>query len=101
MPAQSPAAMSAAGSGEIPLRSPNAVRTVCPAPAHPGEMRCFALERTDLRAAADDVNATHTGYGAQDLQHAYKIPFGNGTKVAIVDAYGYPKASRDLAAYRS
>jgi subtilase family serine protease len=99
--AQGPAAISAAGNGEIPLLSPNAVRTVCPAPAHPGEMRCFALERTDLRAAVDSVDTTHAGYGAQDLQHAYKIPFGIGTKVAIVDAFGYPRASSDLAAYRS
>ncbi len=101
MPPAQTAAFSAAGSGEIPLLSPNAVRTVCPAPARPGEMRCFALERSDLRAAMDDANATHQGYGAQDLQHAYKIPFGNGTKVAIVDAYGYPHASSDLAIYRS
>lgn len=91
---------SAIGNGEIPLRSANAVRMVCPRPAHAGEMQCFALERTDLRATSDDVNATHAGYGAQDLQNAYSIPFGNGTKVAIVDAYGYPHASSDLAAYR-
>lgn len=99
-PAQSSTAFSAAGNGEIPLRSQNAIRTVCPAPAHPHEMRCFALERTDLRAFSDDVNVSHEGYGAQDLQKAYKIPFGNGTKVAIVDAYGYPKASSDLSVYR-
>ena len=101
-PSQGTSALpSAASDGEIPLQSPNAVRTVCPPAMQPGRMRCFALERTDLRATAFDQNAAHAGYGPQDLQNAYSIPFGNGTKVAIVDAYGYPNASSDLAVYRS
>ncbi len=87
--------------GEIPLAGPNAVRQVCPRTAKSGEMQCFALERTDLRAEPDIENATHFGYGPSDLQSAYKLQGGVGTKVAIVDAYGYPKASGDLAAYRS
>ncbi|MGA8533389.1 MAG: S8 family serine peptidase [Candidatus Tumulicola sp.] len=87
--------------GEIPLTSRDAVREVCPRPSRAGEMRCFALERVDLRSNDAQENATHYGYGPKDLQNAYKITVGNGTKVAIVDAYGYPRASSDLAAYRS
>jgi hypothetical protein len=89
------------GDGEIPLASPNAVRQVCPRASYPGEMQCFALERTDLRADTVDANVTPQGYGPSDLQKAYKIPAGNGTLVAIVAAYGYPNAARDLGVYRS
>lgn len=95
------AAPLAAGDGEIPLRFPDAVRAVCPAPTHSGEMRCFALERADLRADTLQGNAAPSGYGPQDLQNAYKIASGTSSKVAIVDAYGYPQAASDLAAYRA
>jgi subtilase family serine protease len=87
--------------GEIPPSGANAVRQVCPRTTQANEMQCFALERADLRANDVDPNASHLGYGPKDLQSAYAIPAGGGTKVAIVDAYGYPKASSDLAAYRS
>jgi hypothetical protein len=85
--------------GDVPLASPNAVRPACPRP-RAGEMQCFALERVDLRSNDVDPNASHFGYGPKDLQSAYKIPPGNGTKVAVVDAYGYPHAASDLATYR-
>lgn len=99
---QSPSGeLAVAGDGEIPLTSANAVRRVCP-PAHqPGEKTCFALERVDLRAADVSPNATHQGYGPSDLQSAYGIAGGKSSLVAIVDAYGYPRASADLASYRS
>jgi hypothetical protein len=43
------------------------------------------------------------GYDPADLQSAYKIPTGGGSgqTVALVDAYGYPRAESDLAKYRS
>jgi len=43
------------------------------------------------------------GLDPQDLQSAYKIPstLGSPQTVAVVDAYGYPNAEADLAAYRS
>ena len=42
------------------------------------------------------------GYGPADLKTAYAVPAGSGTPtVAIVDAFAYPKAEADLAAYRS
>lgn len=90
-----------AGNGEIPLTSATAVRRVCPEARQPGEKECFALERVDLRAADTKPNAQHQGYGPADLQSAYAITGGKSSLVAIVDAYGYPRASADLAAYRS
>ena len=91
----------ATADGEIPVANANAVREVCPRTDGPGEMHCFALERVDLRAYDADPNATHFGFSPSDLQSAYNIQGGTGTKVGIVDAYGYPNASSDLAAYRS
>ena len=43
------------------------------------------------------------GLSPQDLESAYKIPLGSGAgqTVAVVDAYGYPKAEADLAEYRA
>ncbi len=43
------------------------------------------------------------GYDPADLQSAYEIPTGGGSgrTVALIDAYGYPRAESDLAKYRS
>jgi hypothetical protein len=43
------------------------------------------------------------GYDPADLKSAYDIPTGTeGTQtIALVDAYGYPHAEADLAAYRT
>ena len=43
------------------------------------------------------------GLSPQDLESAYKIPLSSGSTqtVAVVDAYGYPKAESDLAEYRA
>ena len=42
------------------------------------------------------------GYDPQDLQSAYEIPMsgGAGQTIALVDAYGYKEAEKDLAKYR-
>jgi hypothetical protein len=95
------AAAPAAGDGEIPITAANAVRPVCPRATRPGEKECYALERADLRASNTDPNSTHQGYGPSDLQSAYNITGGRSSLVAIVDAFGYPRASADLANYRS
>ncbi|MEA3002867.1 MAG: hypothetical protein QOH81_1655 [Sphingomonadales bacterium] len=52
----------------------------------------------DAAAAAAAVPA---GYGPADLRSAYNITTDGTTTIAIVDAYGYPKAEQDLAVYRS
>jgi subtilase family serine protease len=95
------ASTSASASGEIPITSANAVRQVCARPTQPGEKQCFALERVDLRLNTADPAAGHQGYGPSDLQSAYNITGRKSSLVAIVDAFGYPKASSDLANYRS
>jgi subtilase family serine protease len=81
-------------------------RAVC---AHsnlrPGEARCHAHVVTDgagnVRNGQAAQNALPSGYGPSDLRNAYSVS-GTGTgTIAIVDAYGYPNAERDLGVYRS
>jgi hypothetical protein len=96
---------------------------VCPGPAAYGHFRCFAHVVTD-RAGNPLVNrfvpnryvrgvraaTVPFGFSPQELNQAYnpsvvgKYPSGVGsssTIVAIVDAYGYVEAERDLGIYRS
>jgi subtilase family serine protease len=83
-------------------------RSVCPGPDRPGTARCHAHVVTDAKGNAQERNAapnlTPSGYGAATLQGAYNIDPNNGsstTVIAIVDAYGYSNAERDLGIYRS
>lgn len=68
--------------------------------AGPGTVRCLA----EYRAAgghARTAAAAPDGYGPADLRDAYGLPDSGGTgTIAIVDAFGYPTAEADLAAYR-
>src|SRR3954469_4311532 len=82
--------------------------SVCPRGNPNGTARCFAHQVTDARGnplnGKATPNATPQGYGAAQLQSAYGLTgvAGSGTPtVAIVDAYGYPNAERDLAVYRA
>lgn len=76
----------------------------------PGFARCHAHVVTDARGdirpgksvTANALTAPY-GYGPADLRNAYKVN-GTGrstTTVAVVDAYGYPNAERDLGVYRA
>src|SRR5665811_1436585 len=71
-----------------------------------GTKRCFAhVQATPegfVHAMATPA-AAPAGFGATDLQTAYKIPTTvTGTPtVAIVDAYGYTTLESDLATYRT
>ncbi len=98
-----PAANAAAPAGSD-LDTKPSVEASCAEPA-PGEVRCFALRRTDV-AAKEGVQpnaATPSGWGATDLQSAYNLPAngGAGQTIAIVDAYDDPTAEEDLAVYRA
>ena len=71
-------------------------------------MACLVLIRTNVRqrqrSASPDAVPGGVGYGPSQLQSAYVLPSstaGSGQTVAIVDAYDYPNAASDLAAYRS
>jgi hypothetical protein len=84
----------------------------CPANQPPRFARCFAHIVTDsmgniiarpARHGGGGGGGTPAGYSPGQLRAAYGIT-GSGastTTVAIVDAYGYPKAASDLATYRA
>jgi subtilase family serine protease len=57
---------------------------------------------TPLESATPDIAAAPRGLGPADLQSAYNIPNSSSTAtIAIVDAFGYPNAERDLGVYRA
>jgi subtilase family serine protease len=74
---------------------------VCDAvPLH--HARCFSKLVTGSKQPFDGL--APSGYGAPDIQSAYKLPSstaGAGQTVAIVDAFDDPTAESDLATYRS
>jgi subtilase family serine protease len=75
---------------------------VCPGPAAAQTARCHAQVVTDESGHAR-TTAAPSGYAPVDLRSAYGVT-GSGslsTVIAIVDAYGYPKAESDLATYRA
>jgi subtilase family serine protease len=88
--------------GENALRRPVKHARVCAGPAEEGTARCHAHlvmnESGQVMAAV-----TPSGYSPADLRSAYKVT-GTGassTTIAIVDAFGYPNAERDLGTYRT
>ncbi len=67
-----------------------------------GRLSCKAHVRVDEHNRIKSF-ATPTGFGPADLTSAYKLSSSKtstGT-IAIVDAYNYPNAEKDLAKYRS
>ena len=86
-------------------------RSVCGKFSPRAQAHCYAKVVTDARGNIIDGkpnlnrNATPSGYGPIDLYSAYglspaKGAPGTGPTIAIVDAYGYSNAERDLNAYR-
>lgn len=66
--------------------------------------RCHAHVVTDAKGQPlVHARGTVSGYSPSDLRDAYKITAtGNSsTIVAIVDAFGYPNAEKDLGVYRA
>jgi subtilase family serine protease len=82
---------------------------VCATPSSPTTAACHALKLVDSAGRA--VNPTGqpvtpnaiSGKSPADIQSAYKVTglSSGGRTVAVVDAYGYPNAERDLGVYRS
>jgi|KBSSwiStaDraftv2_1062776.scaffolds.fasta_scaffold00863_2 subtilase family serine protease len=75
---------------------------VCAGPAAEGFARCHAhlvMNETGQVMAA----VTPSGFSPADLRSAYNITGAgaSSTVIAIVDAFGYPNAERDLGTYRS
>jgi hypothetical protein len=81
------------------------VRRACSEPAHPHQLSCLALVRTDVVARRGILpQSAPVGLGATTLRTAYALPggtAGSGQTVAIVDAYDDPNAESDLANYRT
>jgi hypothetical protein len=96
-------AHAAGGSGTV-TKTKN-VKQACAGTTRKGEMRCFALTRTDVTGRKGIIpHVTPSGYGPADLQDAYDLPStttGAGQTVAIVDAFDDPTAEADLGVYRS
>jgi hypothetical protein len=76
----------------------------------PGFAHCDAHVVTDARgdirlgkAVTANLLTAPSGYSPSSLRNAYRVS-GTGTSattIAVVDAYGYPNAERDLNTYRS
>jgi subtilase family serine protease len=101
------AVLAAAGAAEaqaVELSGHTAHKAVCPRPAAPGGARCHAHVVTD-RSGNPIVfamsNATPAGFGPSDLRSAYNVTGNGAVTIAIVDAYGYANAEKDLGVYRS
>jgi N-acetylneuraminic acid mutarotase len=94
----------------------------CATSAKAGYATCFSVRRTDVKGhkglftktagrdplssaeAPDAGTGAPAGFGPADLQSAYDLPSataGDGTTVAIVDAYDDPSAEADLQVYRA
>jgi subtilase family serine protease len=75
---------------------------VCSDPG-PGEARCHSHVVVDEKGEPM-ASSGPTGHGPADLQAAYNLPTGTagtGMTVALVDAYDYPNAEKDLGVYRA
>jgi subtilase family serine protease len=106
--AGAPDASAAAGPSAPPVRQPAAGMKAACAPARPGFARCYALwgpQATVNRAIAAGVTgavATPKGWGAKDLESAYKLPVSRRPHqtVAVTIAYHTPHLAHYLAVYR-
>ncbi|HEY6047936.1 MAG TPA: hypothetical protein VIV07_02705, partial [Sphingomicrobium sp.] len=85
-------------------------RAVCGRVAPTGSALCHAHVVTDAkgviipgRKVTTNLTSAPSGYGPADLRSAYKVTSSgsSATTIAIVDAYGYPNAERDLGVYRT
>jgi len=103
------AAGPAAGRSARAMRGPaTGMRAACP-PARPRFARCYALWRPQsavnraIAAGATGAAATPRGWGARDLESAYKLPAGRNPQqtVAVTIAYRTPRLAHYLAVYRN
>ena len=84
------------------------MRAACAAPPA-GFARCYALYAPQtsvnraLAAGGTGPALAPAGWGAADIESAYKLPVsgGSGQTVAVVEAFSTPDLAADLAAYRS
>jgi len=81
--------------------APAQIRPVC-STTRPDEARCFVVIDPAEQTAVLNGSGPPPGYGATDLESAYRLPVthGAGQTIAIVDAFDDPTAAQDLTAYR-
>ena len=83
------------------------VKQACGTPTRPGQMACMALIGGHRQYFGPDAGAPPgPSYDPAELQNAYGLTAAaqapaHGETVAIVDSYNDPRASTDLAEYRS
>jgi subtilase family serine protease len=87
---------------ERALQAPVKHSLVCADPGKAGVARCHA-HIVMIDANNPVAAATPAGLGPTDLRSAYGVTASGSanTVIAIVDAFGYPRAESDLATYRS
>jgi hypothetical protein len=80
--------------------SPAGYQPACPAVGF-GEARCFVLY-SPRSAQAQARVAAPAGWGARDIERAYRLPAGKNPHqtVAVVDAYDTPRLESYLNTYR-
>jgi hypothetical protein len=87
-------------------------RADCATKAGPGQVRCMALVRTNVKTHLESSHGVTPyatavqGFSPANLQAAYNLAAasssaGAGETVAIVDAFNDPTAAADLATYRA
>jgi subtilase family serine protease len=85
-------------------------KAICARGAAPGVARCHAHVVTDARgmillgkSITANLLTAPSGYGPAALRSAYNVTSSgaSATTVAVVDAYGYRNAERDLGIYRA
>jgi subtilase family serine protease len=82
--------------------APASIRPLCNI-VSPDAARCFAvIDVAGSAAARNRSGGQPSGYGATDLESAYRLPLagGAGQTIAVVDAYDDPTAAHDLNVYR-
>jgi subtilase family serine protease len=93
-----------ASAAPSPRANFHAQRVCDPAQTQPGDASCQSLRLVDSSDNPIDPMVTSSGaLTPADVRAAYNLTSAScgGKTVAIVDAYGYPKAESDLAVYRS
>lgn len=93
-----------ASAAPSPRANFHAQRVCDPAQTQPGDASCHSLRLVDSSDNPVDPMVTSSGaLTPADVRAAYNLTSASsgGKTVAIVDAYGYPKAESDLAVYRS
>jgi hypothetical protein len=80
-------------------------RPNCP-PLPAPRMHCMSQSEPDTAmrtALADGAAARPSGWGADEIASAYRLPLGQGQgqTIAVVDAFDAPTVESDLAEYRS